>query len=49
MKNPSRQWREGYLVDYTFEISNLDLIGDMANIMNLEIVFSEKRKDNIWS
>jgi hypothetical protein len=34
-----------FLVDKRFEISNLDLIRDMVNIMNLEEVFIEKRKD----
>ena len=34
-----------WLVDKRFEISNLDLIRDLVNIINIEKEFTEKKKD----
>jgi hypothetical protein len=37
--------KSSFLVDKRLEISNLDLIRDMVNIMNLDKVLAEKRED----
>ena len=43
-KLPTKNDEESSLVDKRFEISNLDFIKDMVNIMNLEMVFTNKGK-----
>jgi len=37
-KLPTKNGEESYLVDKRFEISNLDLIKEMVNMVNLELV-----------
>jgi len=46
---PTEIDEESCFVDKVIEISNLDLIRDMVNILNLGKVFTENRKDYILS